>query len=171
MSERKLGVPDVRRVITGHAKDKAAAIFIDDLAANIRVRPNASSTTIWCTEGFPVRMQTGGSGEDLGARAIATGTPPRGTRFIIMDLMPGCTGAMHRTDTLDYVAVLDGEVQMQLEDSSITLKQGDVLVQQGTIHAWLNKTDKPARMAIILIEAEPLGEGFPPARQETLNKR
>lgn len=170
MTERKLGVPSVRRVVTGHHEDNSAGVMIDDLAANIRVRPSASSTTIWCSEGFPPRMQTGGAGEDLGGRAITTGTPPGGTRFMIMDLMPGCVGAMHRTDTLDYVAVLDGEVEMQLDKETVALKQGDVLVQQGTAHAWLNKTDKPARMAIVLVEAEPLGEGFPPARQEAIKR-
>jgi quercetin dioxygenase-like cupin family protein len=168
MSERKLGAPGARRVVTGHGQDKAGAVMLDALADNIRVRPNASSTTVWCTEGFPVRMQSDGPGPDLGARAITTGTPPRGTRFMIMDLMPGCEGAMHRTDTLDYVAVLEGEVEMRLETSTITLRQGEVLVQQGTAHAWLNRSDKPARMAIVLIEAEPLGEGFPPGRKETV---
>ena len=165
MSDDRLGVPSIRRVVTGHAESREAKVMLDDLASNIRVRPKASSTTIWCTEGFPVQVQVRESGPDLGARSIATGTPSRGTRFMIMDLLPGCEGAMHRTDTLDYVVVMQGEVEMRMDHSSVTLKQGDVLVQQATVHAWLNRTDKPARMAVVLVEAEALGEGFPPARK------
>jgi quercetin dioxygenase-like cupin family protein len=71
---------------------------------------------------------------------------------------------MHRTDTLDYVIVLDGDVEMLMDDSSVVLHAGDILVQQGTIHAWTNPTQKHARMAIVLIDAEPLGDGYPPAR-------
>lgn len=166
MTERRLGKPCVRRVVTGHTDRKQATVVRDDFAANINVRPNASSTTIWCTAGFPVQVQSDGTGPDLGASAITTGTPPRGTRFMIMDLLPGCQGAMHRTDTLDYVVVMEGEVEMRLDTGTLVLRAGDVLVQQGTVHAWLNRTDRQARMAIVLVEAEPLGEGFPPARKQ-----
>jgi quercetin dioxygenase-like cupin family protein len=83
---------------------------------------------------------------------------------MIRDLLPGCRGAMHRTDTLDYVIAIEGEVEMLLDDSSVTLRAGDVLVQQGTIHAWTNRTDRHARLAIVLVDAQPLGEGFPTPR-------
>jgi quercetin dioxygenase-like cupin family protein len=83
---------------------------------------------------------------------------------MVMDLFPGCHGAMHRTDTLDYVIVTQGEIEMQLDDGSVVLRAGDVLVQQGTVHGWINRTDKHARMAIVLVDAVPLGDGFPPAR-------
>jgi quercetin dioxygenase-like cupin family protein len=83
---------------------------------------------------------------------------------MVMDLFPGCRGAMHRTDTLDYVIVLEGDVEMLMDDSSVVLHAGDILVQQGTIHAWTNPTQKHARMAIVLIDAAPLGDGYPRAR-------
>ena len=139
--------------------------FRDDIAQNVSTRPNAASTTIRCTDAVPVRVQAYQGGEDMGARRINSGTLPKGTRFIIMDMFPGCPGAMHRTDTLDYVVVIEGEVEMLLDDSSVVLRAGDVLVQQGTIHAWTNRTDKHARLAIVLVDAEPLGDGFPPGRQ------
>jgi quercetin dioxygenase-like cupin family protein len=164
MSTADLKVPPARRVITGHDRHKKAKVIRDDIAANISTRTNASSTTIWCTESVPVRQQTDESTEDMGARRLNSGTPPNGTRLMIMDLFPGAHGAMHRTDTLDYVIAIEGEVEMLLDDSSVTLRAGDLLVQQGTIHAWTNRTDRHARLAIVLVDAQPLGDGFPPAR-------
>jgi quercetin dioxygenase-like cupin family protein len=159
-----LKVPPVRRVVTGHDMNQMAKVIRDEAAQNINARPKAASTTIWCSESVPVVIQPYDGGEDLGSRKIASGTPPNGTRFMIMDLFPGCEGALHRTDTLDYVVVIEGEVEMKMENSSVVLKAGDVLVQQATNHAWTNRTDKHARLAIVLVDGRPLGEGFPPAR-------
>jgi quercetin dioxygenase-like cupin family protein len=164
MSQEDLKVPPVRRVITGHGQGKKAKIIRDDIATNVSTRPNAASTTIWCTDAVPVRQQVDDGGEDMGARRINSGTPANGTRLMIMDLFPGSQGAMHRTDTLDYVVAIEGEVEMLLDDSSVVLRAGDVLVQQGTIHAWTNRTNTHARLAIVLVDAQPLGGGFPPAR-------
>lgn len=163
MSNTELKVPPVRRVVIGHDSNKKARVLRDDVATNISPRPNAASTTIWCSEKVPVRQPNEG-GPDMGALKLNSGAPPNGTRLMVMDLFPGCRGAMHRTDTLDYVIVLEGEVEMLMDDSSVRLHAGDILVQQGTIHAWTNPTQKHARMAIVLIDAEPLGEGYPPAR-------
>jgi mannose-6-phosphate isomerase-like protein (cupin superfamily) len=60
----------------------------------------------------------------------------------------------HRTRTVDYAIVLDGEIDMLLDDSEIHVKAGDVLVQQGTNHAWVNNGTKPCRIAFILIDAK-----------------
>jgi len=164
MSTTEFKVPPVRRVVTGHDDHKKAKAIHDGIATNVSRRPLAASTTIWCTEAVPVSLPVQEGGEDMGARRINSGTPPNGTRLMIMDLLPGCQGAMHRTDTLDYVIAVEGEVEMLLDGSSVVLRAGDVLVQQGTIHAWTNRTDKHARLAIVLVDARPLGEGFPPAR-------
>ena len=58
----------------------------------------------------------------------------------------------HRTRTIDYAIVLDGEIDMLLDDSEIHVKAGDVLVQQATNHAWVNNGTKPCRIAFILID-------------------
>ena len=68
---------------------------------------------------------------------------------------------MHRTETIDYVIVLSGEIDMETDNSTIKLKAGDVLVQRGTNHAWINRGTEPARVAFILIDAKPLGIGHP----------
>lgn len=67
----------------------------------------------------------------------------------------------HRTRTIDYAIVLDGEIDMLLDDTEVHLKAGDVLVQQGTNHAWVNNGAKPCRIAFILIDGN-----APPAWQK-----
>jgi len=60
---------------------------------------------------------------------------------------------MHRTKTLDYAIVLSGEIYAVLDEEEVLLKAGDVLVQQGTNHAWSNRTDRPATIAFVLVDA------------------
>lgn len=73
---------------------------------------------------------------------------------LIQAFEPDAPG-MHTTDTIDYDIVIDGEVWLELDDGAETLlKQGDVVVQCGTRHAWRNKGDKPATMCFVLIGAE-----------------
>ena len=60
----------------------------------------------------------------------------------------------HRTRSVDYAIVLDGEIDMLMDDTEVHMKTGDVLVQQGTNHAWVNNGTKPCRIAFILIDAK-----------------
>ena len=59
----------------------------------------------------------------------------------------------HRTRSIDYAIVLDGEIDMLMDDTEVHMKTGDVLVQQGTNHAWVNNGTRPCRIAFILIDA------------------
>lgn len=61
---------------------------------------------------------------------------------------------MHRTKTVDYGIVLEGEVYLVLDKEETLLKAGDVVVQRGTNHAWANRSDRPCRMAFILIDGK-----------------
>jgi uncharacterized cupin superfamily protein len=66
---------------------------------------------------------------------------------------------MHRTKSVDYAIVLQGEIDMLLDDSEVHLKAGDFLVQQATNHAWVNRSDKVCRIAFVLIDGiDPLGD-------------
>ncbi len=65
----------------------------------------------------------------------------------------GSRTVMHRTSTLDYVVVIEGEVVLVLTDSEVMLKPGDVVVQRGTDHAWENRSNATARMAFFHIDA------------------
>jgi uncharacterized cupin superfamily protein len=60
----------------------------------------------------------------------------------------------HRTRSIDYAVVLYGEIDMLMDDTEVHVKAGDVLVQQGTNHAWVNNGTKPCRIAFILIDAQ-----------------
>lgn len=60
---------------------------------------------------------------------------------------------MHRTQTLDYVVMIEGELVLLLDDSEVTLKAGEVVVQRGTDHAWEDRSDKVARAAFFHIDA------------------
>ena len=68
---------------------------------------------------------------------------------------------MHRTETIDYVIVISGEIDMDMDNSTVTLKAGDVMVQRGTNHAWINRGKERARLAFVLVDATPLGIGHP----------
>ena len=94
------------------------------------------------------------------------GTPPapNGTRFAVIDFPPGNAAIMHRTESIDYVLVLAGQIEMDMDESTVTLKAGDIMVQRGTNHAWVNRGTERARVAFILIDAKPLGIGHAVSR-------
>lgn len=73
---------------------------------------------------------------------------------------------MHRTETVDYGIVLEGELVQVLDKEEVTLKPGSVVVQRGTSHAWANRSDKPCRIAFILVDGR-----YDPALAETLKTR
>ncbi len=154
--------PPIHRVVTGHDANQTAKKLIDAPATNKRTSKSGGvSTLIWCTDRTPADIGVGENIEDMGARVLGTPPPPNGTRFTVNDIPPGRSGPMHRTETIDYVIVLSGEVEMEMDNSTIKLKAGDVLVQRGTNHAWVNRGTEAARIAFILIDAEPLGIGRP----------
>jgi quercetin dioxygenase-like cupin family protein len=61
---------------------------------------------------------------------------------------------MHRTESIDYAVVLKGEVTLLLDDQDVLLKEGDVVIQRGTNHAWSNRSDKPVLMLYVLIDGK-----------------
>jgi hypothetical protein len=61
---------------------------------------------------------------------------------------------MHKTKTVDYAICLEGEFVCVLDESEVTMKTGDVMIQRGTNHAWANRSDRTARIAFVLIDAE-----------------
>jgi naringenin degradation protein FdeH len=162
MTSEKPDYPAIRRVVTGHAADHVAKPIMDGPATNAKYPgPGTVSTMIWCTDGAPADIAVGEGVEDMGARIIGTAPPVHGSRFAIIDFPPGNHGRMHRTETIDYVIVLAGEIEMDMDASTVKLKAGDVMVQRGTNHAWFNRGTERARVAFVLIDAEPLGIGQP----------
>jgi len=153
----------IRRVITGHDSSGRAVVKIDEVARNlVSSRPGATAGVVWTTEGFPVD-NTGE--EDAGLRKTGT-TLDNGTVFRILELAPGVTPRNHRTDSVDYAVVMSGEVDMELDDATVHLKAGDVLVQRGTIHNWVNRGTEPCVIAFVLIAAKPVTVGGKVLRAE-----
>jgi quercetin dioxygenase-like cupin family protein len=143
----------IRRVVTGHDAAGRAVVAIDEIAANlVSRRPGHTSYVIWSNDTTPADNDEDG---DAGLRDIAD-CGQEGAIFRVIEFAPGVAPRMHRTLTVDYAVVISGEILMRLDDSEVTLRAGDCLVQRGTIHDWVNTTDQPCVMAFVLIAAKPL---------------
>src|SRR5262249_46847062 len=130
----------VRRVVTGHDAQGRAVVLFDGPADNvISPRPLQERCLIWTTSGFPVSH---GGGADAGGISVGTGLKG-GTVFGIVKLDPGIGPRYHRTSTIDYGVVLQGTLTLELDDGEVTLNAGDVFVQRGTIHNWINRGTEP----------------------------
>jgi mannose-6-phosphate isomerase-like protein (cupin superfamily) len=146
----------IRRVVTGHDDQGRAKVLIDETVKNVSSqRPGALYSVIWSTEGFPVSND---GSEDPSGRKVGT-TLDNGSVFRIVSFGPGVSPRNHRTDSIDYAVVISGEIDMELDIGSVHLKAGDVLVQRGTIHNWVNKGTAPCVIAFILIAAKPATAG------------
>jgi mannose-6-phosphate isomerase-like protein (cupin superfamily) len=146
----------VRRVITGHDATGRAIIAIDEVATHMMVgRPGATACNVWTTEGFPVDND---GTDDAGLRTVGT-TLPGGTIFRIIEFAPGLAPRNHRTDSIDYGVILSGEIDMEVDDSTVHLRAGDVFVQRGTMHNWINRGTAPCVLAVILIDAKSVAVG------------
>jgi quercetin dioxygenase-like cupin family protein len=143
----------IRRVVTGHTETGCATVKIDEIANNvISNRPGASSCVIWSTKGFPVNND---GFEDPTTGSFKT-TVENGTVFRVVRYEPGVTPRNHRTDSIDYAVVISGEIELELDDSVMAkLGAGDVLVQRGTIHNWVNRGTEACVIAFVLISAKP----------------
>jgi quercetin dioxygenase-like cupin family protein len=146
----------VRRVVTGHDDNGRAVVTIDEMVKNAySSRPGTTASVIWTTDATPADNS---GNDDAGMRKVGL-TLSGGTVFRVLEFAPGNAARMHRTDSVDYAVVISGEIDMQLDDSEVHLKAGDVLVQRGTIHNWVNRSDKPCVMAFVLVDAKPVTAG------------
>ncbi|HYR34659.1 MAG TPA: cupin domain-containing protein [Burkholderiales bacterium] len=121
---------NIRRVVTDYDAQGRSVVSIDERCSNvISRRPGHRSCVAW-------------TGAD-------------GTIFRIVEYQPGVAPRKHRTETIDYAVVLSGEIDMQLDDSTVHLRAGDVLVQQATMHDWVNRGTVPCVIAFVLVPAKP----------------
>ena len=171
---------NIRRIVTGHDANGKAIVEIDGINPHQKTRPGAGfvSNLLWVTDESPAQC---GTKTDRADRTIGVPPPPNGSILRVVDFPPvtpeaeamdqkaliASMGAqhnahegqaarhafMHRTKSVDYAIVLEGEIDMLLDDSEIHMKAGDFLVQQGTNHAWVNRSDKFCRIAFVLIDA------------------
>jgi quercetin dioxygenase-like cupin family protein len=147
---------NIRRVITGHDDQGRAKVLIDETVKNVGAqRPGALYSVIWSTEDFPVNND---GDVDPSGKKIGT-TVSNGTVFRVVSFGPGVAPRNHRTDSIDYAVVMSGEIDMELDIGKVHLKAGDVLVQRGTIHNWVNTGTEPCIIAFTLVSAKSVTAG------------
>lgn len=145
--------PKIRRIVTGHDDIGRAVVMLDGHLSEHRfATEHLTSSLVWLTNKTPADFI---DPWDDGGHHVGTAPPLGGTRFAVIEILPGNERFLHRTDTVDYVICLEGEIEMDLDDSTVRLKCGDILIQRGTNHAWVNRSVQLARIAVILIDAEP----------------
>jgi len=139
----------VRRVVTGHKKDGKATVQIDEITGDVVTpRQGCSFFNIWST---PLTVDNNDDAD--GAKRIVGTAMKDKAVFRVIEYAPGVAPRNHRTESIDFAVVMSGEIDMTLDDEVVHLKAGDVLVQRGTIHEWINNGDKPCVIAFVLIDA------------------
>jgi mannose-6-phosphate isomerase-like protein (cupin superfamily) len=143
----------IRRVVTGHDASGKAIVEQDEICTNIiSRRDHHSSIVVWSTGQFPVDNLDATNGTPRDVSVLSK----EDTVFRIVQYAPGVAPRNHRTETIDYAIVMSGSIDMDLDGSIVHLNQGDVIVQKGTIHNWINNGDVPCVIAFILIAAKPI---------------
>lgn len=173
-----------RRIVTGHDAEGRSLILKDGLAPAIfepKARPGEAITELWRTGAAPASNRGADDPADAPPTAPQLMPPKHGTVFRIVDFPPdaqvkdadpaklfaefgaaaahakdGRHAMMHKTATVDYALVLEGEIVAVMDVGETVMQAGDVLIQRGTNHSWANRSNKPCRIAFILVDAEPL---------------
>lgn len=150
-----------RRVVTGHDASGVSVILSDGPVPVHRVMPQdgVGFYEVWNTDAAPAPVSAVEPNEPT-ERSLRVPPEPNGTKIRINEFFPGFINELgnqspiHRTESIDYGIVLEGEIYLVLDDSEVLLRAGDVVVQRGTNHAWANRSDKVARMAFILVDGQ-----------------
>jgi hypothetical protein len=137
----------VRRVVTGHRNGRSVVTVDEMFTRTTSARAGHSDALIW-TSPVPSDNTDPTDGN--------TRTGAQASVFRIAKYNPGVAPRNHRTETIDYAVVMSGEIDMELDEGVVTLRQGDVLVQRGTMHNWVNRGTVPCVVAFILIQATPM---------------
>ena len=174
----------VRRVLTGHDAEGRSTIIADGFAANMKEMPAGSGLAV--TELWETSVPADNAGrQDAGNRNVRLEPPQNGTLFRIVEFPPDsqwqnrpdardwakaldATHApdrsssdpmMHKTNTVDYIVVLKGEIYAILDKGETLLKPGDVFIQRGTNHSWSVRGSEPCVIGVVLVNAKPLSFG------------
>ena len=175
-----MDLPEIRRVVTGNDLKGRSLIVEDAPATSIRTvaeRPGYRAVNVWRTGESPARI--GAADSTAAHQGILP--PKNGTLLRIIDFppepadpqalkqmldstfggiyrdahhdrRPGVHPGMHRTETVDYAIVLEGEIYAVMDEGETLMRTGDVLIQRGTNHAWANRSGRTARIAFVLID-------------------
>lgn len=144
-----------RRIVTGHDEAGRSVVLSDAPTPTTEsLETGAAFYEIWATNDTPAPITAAESAEPT-ARPLQVPPDPRGTIVHVIDMPPGAVAPMHRTRSIDYGVVLDGEVDLELDDGSVvTMSRGDVVIQRGTAHAWHNRSSGTVRIFFVLVDGE-----------------
>ena len=159
-----------RRVVTGHTPDGKSTVLFDSVLPLVsgeqqsgrENRQGTSSRVFWITEEMPA--DNSGTA-DTATQAVPTALV-EGTVLRIVQYGPGVTPRDHRTSSIDYVAILSGSIEAQLDTGTVKLNTGDTLIQRGTIHNWINHGTEPCTIFYALIGARPVNAGGQPLPEQ-----
>ena len=171
----------MRRIVTGHNEDGRSIITIDGPPARSIGEDVGGLFELWNTDGNIIDTK---DNLDRADQDIILSPPTGGTKFRYFQINPTPDGipmeimqeiaadafekigaghhrvdtskhpAMHKTETIDYIILLKGDVTLILDEDEVTLKPHDVVVQRGTNHAWVNNGDEPALLIAVLIDSD-----------------
>ena len=140
----------IRRVVTSHNEEGQAIIWRDSELRGKLASHGNGVTLLWSTDSHPAEIV---STTDMGQ--AETGLVNNGSVLRIVDFPPHAAGRLHRSISLDYIVVLKGSVVLSLDDGSrTTVNEGDLVIQQATMHAWENENEGWARILCILMPAK-----------------
>ena len=169
-----------RRIVTGHDAQGTSVIAMHEEARTFPIAslPGLLFHEVWVTSETPARID---SGPDAVGSKLQLCPPKNGTVVRVLDIPPDPAGDsgeaavhfsemgaenaatstdssphpnMHRTQTVDYGILIEGELWLILDKEEVLLRPGDVVVQRGTNHAWSNRSTQNARIAFILIDGQ-----------------
>ncbi len=161
----KPNVEPIRRIVTGHNADGQAIIVSDETCPHVHAimdRTDFGWTELWTTA---VPADNAEPGDAVVGRP-ALQPPPGGLTFRVVEFPPdrnfkaatvaGDKSMFHKTRSVDFAIVLSGEIWGVVDDGEALMRPGDIMVQRGTNHDWQNRSDQPARVAFVLIDAKPM---------------
>ena len=144
----------IRRIVTGHTPE-GTAVFTSDEEFETVIIPtgDAAMSTLWTTATVPADCND----ETDGAKRDAGTTLKGGSVIRIVDMLPGASSPLHRTDSIDYGIIISGEIELELENKvSKRIGAGEIIIQRGTVHKWKNPSEtEVCRIVFVLIEAKP----------------
>ena len=144
---------EIRRVVTGHDENRKAIVAGDATLPITTRRPGQEGCVVWAVD----RVPADNLDEADGASKAPGTTLTNGVVFRVVRYEAGRAGRMHRTTSMDFGVVMTGSIVLQLDEGAeVTLHAGDVLVQRGTIHNWINRGPEPCTIAFVLIDAAPI---------------
>jgi hypothetical protein len=144
--------PNIRRVVTTQEGEGPVQVLADG-PPPVAFQLNGSTITrLWETPRVPAPLPLAADATLSAGRAYDEGFI--GTSFYLSDIPPGSSIEdipMHRNQTVDYIAVLFGEVVLVLPDDELILRPGDCLVQGGNDHTWVNRSDQTSRLLVVVV--------------------